>query len=84
MNRKDSPNDSTVLEPREQSAICSDHFVGGEPTPSNPHPTPKMGYNIVSLHGELSLWPLRLKLRAVNPLEITVKKTGTRFQLLRT
>ena len=76
VNRKDSPNDSTVREPREQSVICSDHFVGGEPTPSNPYPTLKMGYNIVSLHGELSLRRLRLKLRAVNPLEITLKKRG--------
>mgnify|MGYP001793433907 CR=1 FL=1 len=74
MNRKDSPNDSTPWEPRERSVICSDHFVGGEPTPSNPYPTLKMGYNIVSLHGELSIRPPRLKLRAVNPLEKTLKK----------
>ena len=66
VNRKDSPNDSTPRELRERSVICSEYFVGGEPTRSNPYPILKMGNNIVSLHGMLSLQPPRLKLRAVN------------------
>ena len=66
VNRKDSPNDSTPRELRERSVICSEYFVGGEPTRSNPYPILKMGYNIVSLHGMLSLQPPRLKLRAIN------------------
>uniref|UniRef100_A0A8C6WRK2 Uncharacterized protein n=1 Tax=Neogobius melanostomus TaxID=47308 RepID=A0A8C6WRK2_9GOBI len=34
-------------EPAEVSRICSRHFVDGQPTPSNPHPSVELGYSAV-------------------------------------
>ena len=41
VNRK---NVSENWTPKEDSRVCSEHFVGGKPTPTNPYPTLKLGY----------------------------------------
>ena len=41
VNRK---NGSENWTPKEDSRVCSEHFLGGKPTPTNPYPTLKLGY----------------------------------------
>ena len=38
--------DKTRWEPSDSDRVCSDHFVDGEPTPSNPNPSISLGYFI--------------------------------------
>ncbi|XP_061173256.1 uncharacterized protein LOC133182425 [Saccostrea echinata] len=41
VNRK---NGSENWKPKEDSRVCSEHFLDGRPTPANPYPTLKLGY----------------------------------------
>ncbi|XP_021351115.1 uncharacterized protein LOC110448927 [Mizuhopecten yessoensis] len=39
---------SKIWQPKEDSRICSEHFIDGEPTTKNPYPSLKLGYQQVS------------------------------------
>lgn len=86
INRK---NGSENWMPKDDSRVCSDHFIDGRPTPTNPYPTLKLGYTphkpIVSRPPpkERTLQPTKEKRRRIeqqpSPIPTCAKEESNNF-----
>ena len=68
-------NDRTIWHPKPSDRVCSDHFISGEPTATNPDPTLQLGYDKPSVKPRRTLFRessgISKKNEGMSPIETT-------------